>query len=87
MEAGLEPSSRGARLKFSASKRTLMDGPFIESKELIGGFTILELKSMEEAIQWATDFVDVFRKAGVVDDIEIDIRAAVETPESGFATA
>jgi hypothetical protein len=84
---GLEPSSKGTRLKFSGSKRTVMDGPFIESKELIGGFSIFQVKSKEEAMEWAFRFVNVFREANVTDDIEIDIRAVLETPQSGFTTA
>lgn len=49
---GLHPSSRGARVKFSGDKRTVIDGPFTESKELIAGFWLWECKSREEAIEW-----------------------------------
>ncbi len=49
---GLTPSSKGARVKFSGDKRTVIDGPFAESKEVIAGFTIIKVKSMEEAIDW-----------------------------------
>jgi hypothetical protein len=49
---GLQPTSRGARVKFSGTKRTVVDGPFAESKELIGGFWLLQVKSKEEAIEW-----------------------------------
>jgi len=49
---GLQPTSRGARVKFSGTKRTVIDGPFAESKELIGGFWLLQVKSKEEAIEW-----------------------------------
>jgi hypothetical protein len=49
---GLQPSSTGARVKFSGSKRTVVDGPFAETKELIAGFWILQVKSKEEAIEW-----------------------------------
>jgi hypothetical protein len=49
---GLHPSSKGARVKFSREKRTVMDGPFAEAKELIAGFWIWETKSLEEAIEW-----------------------------------
>jgi hypothetical protein len=49
---GLEASSKGARVKFEGSKRTVIDGPFTESSELIGGFWIWELKSKHEATQW-----------------------------------
>jgi hypothetical protein len=50
---GLHPSSKGARVHFSGSKRTVIDGPFAETKELIAGFWIWQLNSMEEAIEWA----------------------------------
>ncbi|HVH43120.1 MAG TPA: YciI family protein [Labilithrix sp.] len=49
---GLHPSSKGARVKFSGTKRTVVDGPFAESKELVAGFWIWEVKSKEEAIEW-----------------------------------
>src|SRR5437773_6936530 len=50
---GLQASAKGARVKFSGSKRTVIDGPFTESKELIAGYWLIEVKSKEEAIQWA----------------------------------
>ena len=49
---GLHPSSKGARVKFSGSKRTVVDGPFPETKELVAGFWLIEVKSKEEAIEW-----------------------------------
>ena len=49
---GLQPSSKGARVRFSGDKRTVIDGPFTETKELIAGFWILQCKSKEEAIEW-----------------------------------
>ena len=49
---GLHPSSKGARVRFSGDKRTVIDGPFSESKELIAGFWLFEVKSKEEAIEW-----------------------------------
>jgi hypothetical protein len=49
---GLHPSSKGARVKFSGKSRTVIDGPFAEAKELIAGYTILQVKSLEEAIEW-----------------------------------
>lgn len=51
--AGLQPSSKGARIKFSGGKRTIVDGPFAESKELIAGYWIIQVKSREEALEWA----------------------------------
>ena len=49
---GLRPSSKGARVRFSGSKRTVIDGPFAETKELVAGFWLLQVKSMDEAIEW-----------------------------------
>ena len=49
---GLHPSSKGKRIKFSGSKRTVIDGPFTETKELIAGFWLWQVKSMEEAVEW-----------------------------------
>jgi hypothetical protein len=49
---GLHPSSKGARVRFSGKNRTVIDGPFTEAKELIAGFSILQVKSLEEAIEW-----------------------------------
>jgi hypothetical protein len=49
---GLQPSSKGARVKFSGTKRTVVDGPFSEAKELIAGFWLIQVKSKEEAIEW-----------------------------------
>ena len=49
---GLHPSSKGARVKFSGDKRTVIDGPFAEAKELIAGFWLIQVRSKEEAIEW-----------------------------------
>jgi hypothetical protein len=49
---GLQPSSKGARVRFSGDKRTVVDGPFAETKELVAGFWIWQVKSLEEAIEW-----------------------------------
>ncbi|MGH7629185.1 MAG: YciI family protein [Gemmatimonadales bacterium] len=62
---GLHPSSKGARVKFSGSKRTVIDGPFTEAKELIAGFWLIQVKSKEEAIEW------VKRAPNQVGEIEI----------------
>jgi hypothetical protein len=50
---GLHPSSRGARIEFKGNKKTVVDGPFAETKELIAGFWIIQAKSLEEAVEWA----------------------------------
>jgi len=51
--AGLQPSSKGARIKFSGGRRTVIDGPFAETKELIAGYWMIQVKSKAEAIEWA----------------------------------
>ena len=51
--AGLKPSSNGSRIKYSGSKRTVIDGPFAETKELVAGFWVIQVKSKEEALEWA----------------------------------
>jgi hypothetical protein len=50
---GLHPSSRGARIEFKGNKKTVVDGPFAETKELVAGFWIIQAKSLEEAVEWA----------------------------------
>jgi len=50
---GLKPSAKGARVRFSGSSRTVVDGPFAETKELVAGFWLLQVKSLEEAVEWA----------------------------------
>jgi hypothetical protein len=64
----LKPSSRGARLRTSKGKHTWTDGPFTETKELIAGFTLLELASMQDAKAWADRYADI------LGDIEVDVR-------------
>jgi hypothetical protein len=65
---GLHPSSRGARVKFSGEKRSVVDGPFAEAKELIAGYWIIEVKSLDEAIEWVKR---VPNPTGVESEIEI----------------
>jgi hypothetical protein len=72
-QGGLQPSATGMRLKYSAGKLAVTDGPFVETKELIGGFAILEAKSKEEALQLANRAVDVHINAGIT-DFEMEIR-------------
>jgi hypothetical protein len=78
--AGLQPSSKGARIKFSSGKRTLSDGPFPKAEELIGGYWIIQVKSREEAIEWA-------RRApaphGPNQDGEIELRQYFEMDDFG----
>ena len=75
---GLRPSALGVRLQFSGGTRTIQDGPFAESKELIAGFAILKVKSLDDAIEWATRF------AHVLGDLEIDIRPVTEGWDLGL---
>ena len=56
---GLQTSSKGARVRYSGNKRTVIDGPFTETKELVAGYAIIQVKSREEAIEWTKRFVEV----------------------------
>ena len=73
---GLQPSSKGKRVKFSGSNRTVIDGPFTETKELIGGFWLWQVRSMDEAIEW-------LRRAPFDGGTEIEIRQVFETEDFG----
>jgi hypothetical protein len=64
---GVRPSSKGARVKFEGNKRTVIDGPFAETKELVAGFWIWQLKSMDEAIEWAKRIPNPTGDMGVVE--------------------
>jgi hypothetical protein len=75
---GLHPSSKGARVKFSGDKRTVIDGPFAESKELIAGFWLWEVNSLEEAIEWVKRCPN---PTGV--ESEIEIRQVFEAEDFG----
>jgi hypothetical protein len=77
---GLQPSSKGARVKFSGKNRTVIDGPFAETKELIAGFWLIQVKSKEEAIEW------VKRCPNPLDgEAEIEIRQVFEAEDFGEA--
>src|SRR5712691_109291 len=75
---GLQPSSKGARVRFSGPKRTVVDGPFAETKELIAGFWIWKAKSKEEAIEWVKRCPNPMRE-----DSEIEIRQLFEAEDFG----
>jgi hypothetical protein len=77
---GLQPSSKGARVKFSGAKRTVIDGPFAEVKELIAGFWLIDVKSKEEAIEWVKR---VPNPTG--EESEIEIRQVFEAEDFGPA--
>jgi hypothetical protein len=72
---GLHPSSRGARVRFSGGERTVIDGPFAETKELIAGFWLIQVKSKEEAIEWV--------KRAPMEDTELEIRQVFEEDDFG----
>ncbi len=73
---GLQPSSKGARVRFSGNKRTVVDGPFAETKELIAGFWILQVRSKEEALEWAKRCPPPFRTGG-----ELELRQIFEAED------
>jgi len=74
---GLKPTSKGKRVKFSGTTPTVIDGPFTESKELIAGFWLWQVKSMDEAIEWL--------KKAPFQDTEVEIRQVFEAEDFGEA--
>jgi hypothetical protein len=81
---GLQPSSKGVRIQFSGDQRTVVDGPFAETKELVAGFWLIQAKSKEEAIEWA-------KRCPATDNEVIEVRQVQEmsdyTPEVQQAAA
>src|SRR5947208_10256396 len=73
---GLQPSSKGARVRFSGSKRTVIDGPFSETKELIAGYWLWKVKSKEEAIEW-------LKRAPFDGGTEVELRQVFEAEDFG----
>lgn len=78
---GLHPSSKGARVKFSGSKRTVIDGPFTETKELIAGFWLWQVKSRDEAIEWVKRIPNPMPGT----ETEIELRQVFEAEDFGEA--
>jgi len=78
---GLAPSSQGARIKFKGKDRTVVDGPFAETKELVSGFWILQVKSKEEAVEWIKRCPNPFPNG----EAEIEIRRVFEAEDFGEA--
>ena len=74
---GLQPSSKGARVRFSGAKRTVIDGPFAETKELVAGFWLWQVKSMDEAIEWL--------KRAPFQEGDVEIRQVFEAEDFGAA--
>jgi hypothetical protein len=75
---GLHPTSKGARIKFSGGKTTVIDGPFAESKELIAGFWLIQVKSKEEAIAW-------MKRAPFGDGVVLELRQVFDPEDFGPA--
>ena len=75
---GLQPSAKGARVRFSGSKRTVVDGPFAETKELVAGFWLWQVRSLDEAIEWVKRCPNP-----MPGDSEIEIRQVFEAEDFG----
>jgi len=71
---GLHPSSKGKRVRFSGQQRTVIDGPFTETKELVGGYWLWQVKSMEEAVEW-------LKRAPFDQETEVEIRQVREAAD------
>ena len=80
--SGLQPSSKGWRIKYSGGKRTFIDGPFTETKELVAGYTIIKAKSRQEAIEWTKRFPNPGNEDG-----EIEVRQMFELEDFGPSEA
>ena len=82
--SGLKPSSQGWRIRYSGGKRTVIDGPFTEAKELIAGYTMIQVKSREEAIEWSRRFPN---PVGEGMDAEIEVRPLFDLDDLGPSEA
>jgi hypothetical protein len=80
--SGLKPSSTGWRIRYSGGKRTVLDGPFAETKELVAGFTIIEARSRQEALEWTKRFPNP-----ALGDGEIEVRQLYELEDFGEIAA
>jgi hypothetical protein len=81
---GLQPTSKGFRVKYSGAKRTVVDGPFTETKELIAGYTLIQVKSKQEAVEWAKRFPNPH---GEGSDAEVEVRQLFELEDFGPSEA
>jgi hypothetical protein len=77
---GLQPTSKGFRVRNSGGKRTVFDGPFAESKELIAGYTLIEVKTRADAVEWAKRFPSPYDNG---QDAEIEVRQLYELEDLG----
>jgi len=75
---GLQPSSKGWRIEYSGGRRTVIDGPFTEAKELVAGYTIIQAKSREEAVEWSKRFPNPHNE-----DSAIEVRQMFELEDFG----
>ena len=82
--SGLQPSAKGWRIKYSGGKRTVIDGPFTEAKELVAGYTMIQVKSKEEAMEWARRFPNPALDGK---DGEIEVRQLFELDDLGPSEA
>ncbi len=82
--SGLQPSSKGWRVKYTGGKRTVIDGPFTDAKELIAGYTIIQVKSREEALEWTKRFPN---PVGEGAEAEIEVRQLFELEDFGPSDA
>jgi hypothetical protein len=82
--SGLQPTSKGWRIRYSGGKRTVIDGPFTEAKELIAGYTIIQAKSRAEAIEWTRRFPN---PSGEGRECEIEVRQLFELDDFGPSEA
>jgi hypothetical protein len=73
--SGLQPSSKGWRIRYSGGQRKVLDGPFAETKELIAGYTMIQVRTREEALEWTLRFPAPF---GETSDCEIEVRQVVD---------
>jgi hypothetical protein len=82
--SGLQPSSKGWCIKYSGGKRTVIDGPFTEAKELVAGYTMIQVKSKEEALEWSRRFPNPTIDGS---DCEIEVRQLFELEDFGESEA
>ena len=76
---GLHPSSKGKRVRFSGQQRTVIDGPFSETKDLVGGYWLWQVKSIDEAVEW-------LKRAPFDQETEVEIRPVLEALEDSLTT-
>jgi hypothetical protein len=82
--SGLQPSAKGWRVRYSGGKRTVIDGPFADTKELIAGYTLIQVKSREEALEWTRRYPN---PVGEGADAEIEVRQLFELEDFGPSDA